>query len=261
MVLLENDLKNLSVLQLKKLCKLYKITNYSKLRKRALSNLINYNLSILKLQRFFRSILMEPDAICPISMEPISYPCYPFKPKGSTKFVYYNLEYLIDYLLQTGDFRDPKTREPYRDEILQGIDKYKSQVGIRAKSVYKASQNRNIYKRKRDHEDDIMVLERCIDEVTSSIRSIMEGSRQEEGSPHNILNSYQFPTFLRYYKKLLQKCPFAAESKIKNTIMIITGRPDIRPIIDPYNLQDFILQFLLTVESTYEEMWSRSHRL
>ena len=251
MVLNMNDLKNLSVRQLKKLCKIININNYSKLRKNELVNIINYNLSVLKIQRYVRNSLMGRDAICPISIQSVCYPCYPFRPKGSSNFVYYNLECLIDYLLTTGDFRDPKTREPYTDETLKSIDKYRCKVGIKCKSVYNASQNRNFYKRKRDHEDDIMVLERCIDEVVSSIRGIMEDDRTHDDNPRIILNSYHFPTYLRYYKKLLEKCKFSAKNKIDNTIRIMTGRPDIRPLLDPNNLQDFILQFMYTIEATY----------
>ena len=51
------------------------------------------------------------------------YPFFAFKPKGSILFIYYNLIDLADYLITTGDFRDPKTREKYSDDrILQKID-------------------------------------------------------------------------------------------------------------------------------------------
>ena len=173
MVLLKEDLKNISVNQLKKKCKIFKVSNYSKLRKYDLFIIINNHLAILKIQRFIRNKYVGKN-ICPISMDPVQYPCFAFKPKGSTNFIYYNLICLIDYLLLTGDFRDPKTRQPYNDNVLKSIDKYKDRVGIKCKSVYKASRNNRIYKKKREQEDDITVLERCIDEVVSTIRNVME---------------------------------------------------------------------------------------
>jgi hypothetical protein len=247
MGLKNKDLCNLTVVKLKKVCKILNIVKYSKLRKDELVYKINTMLAILKLQRHFRNKWINGP--CPISMEPIGYPCFSYKPKGSTTFIYYNLDTLVDYLLQTGDFRDPKTREPYSDETLKAIDKYKNKAGLISKSVYKASCNRNIYRRKKEHEDDIMVLERYLDEIVSSIRGIMETENICEDRTI-LLNSYHFPTFLRYYKKLLQLSKETANYKINNTIQIISGSKE-QPPIDPYNLQDFILQFFYTIEVTY----------
>ncbi len=254
MVLIENDIKTFSTQQLKKLCKIYKLTNYYKLKKNELFKLVNTQISVIKIQRYIRRLLMGMcnDPICLISMEPIRFPCYSFKPKGSTYYVYYNLNVFIDYLLQTGDFRDPKTREPYTDDFLKKVDAYKKKLGIKSKSVYQASQNLTIYKKKREHEDEIMVLDRCIDEVVSSIIGIMERRVDDQTDPRIILNSYHFPTYLRYYKRLLQKCSFSGKLKIKSTIRIITDRH----IMDPNFIQDFILQFMYTIETTYESQFS-----
>lgn len=252
MGLIPTDMDKISVIQLRRLCKIYKLQNFSKLKKKDMVRNINVYISVIKLQRFIRKIYMAEHNVCPISMEIVKYPCYAFKPKGSKNFVYYNLEYLIDYLIQTGDFRDPKTREPYLDEILKSIDKYRKKIGLRGKSVYAASQNKSIYKRKKDHEDDIMVLERCLDEVISSIRNIMETPRGSD-DPKSILNSYHFPTYLRYYKKLFQKSKFAAKHKIQTTIQSVAN-PNNR-ILDPNGIQDFILQFMFTIEATYESQF------
>jgi len=251
MVLSIYDFENISIEMLKRLCKSRKLTNYSKLKKKELFNMLNRFISVIKIQRVFRSSLMGKDATCLISMDPVRYPCFPFKPKGSNYYVYYNLEVFIDYLLQTGDFRDPKTREPYTDEFLKGIDTYKNKVGIKSKSVYQASQNRTIYKKKKDHEDDIMVLDRCLDEVVSSITGIMERRVDQYNDPKMILNSYHFPTYLRYYKKLLQKCNLSGKLKIQSTIRIITDKH----MLDPNQIQDFVLQFMYTIEATYESLF------
>lgn len=238
---------------LRGLCRIYKLNNYSKQKKEILIKRLNECHSILRIQKFIRNILMGgKDQLCPISMEPIRYPCFPFKPKASSHFIYYNLESLIDYLLQTGDFRDPKTREPYLDQVLQSIDDYKKRVGIKSKSVLLASQNRSIYKKKKDHEDDIMVLERCIDEVVASITTIMESTMDD--NPLVILNSYHFPTYLRYYKRLFTLCKFSAKNKIENTIIIIIDRAE-RNLCRVSGIEDFILQFMYSIESTYESQF------
>ena len=61
-----------------------------------------------------------------------------------------------------------------------------------------------------------------------------------------MLNSYHFPTFLQYYRRLLLKSRQAAKTKILCTIQMITGTSR-QPVNDPHKLQDFILQFMYTV--------------
>ena len=114
------DYVNTSVVNLKKICKRLHITNYSIMKKNELRNEIYKYFSIVKIQKSFRKYFSSEE-ICPISIEPIKYPCFPFKPKGATKFIYYNLEPLIEYLITTGDFRDPKTREKYSSDTLRTL--------------------------------------------------------------------------------------------------------------------------------------------
>lgn len=260
----------ISIKQLKNLCKLKKLTKYSNLKKDALLYLLNSNISSTKIQRFLRKRWIG-DNVCLITMEPVVYPCFAFKPKGfvvdtlckhnasqrccgcdkNPSFVYYNLDALVQYLIATGDFRDPKTREPYSDNFLKSIDKYKLKVGLKSKSVYKASTNKKIYKRKKEREEDLIILERCLDEVVSSMRSLMEIPQPND--PSLSLNSFHFPTYHRYFRNLLYKSHEYARQVLQNTIQIISG-PEERPTPDPNKVKDFILQFIFTLESTYFEI-------
>jgi hypothetical protein len=248
----------INIKQLKSLCKSMKLTNYSKLDKKSLVKLVNINLSIVKLQRFVRSKWV--DGLCPISMDIVKYPCFAFKPKGflidknksrnHTSFIYYNLEPLVNYLLQSGDFRDPKTREPYTEETLKAIDICKTKNKIKGKSIFKSSLNKTIYRRKREREEDLVVLERCIDEVVSSIRITLETEQINDSTI--TLNSFHFPTFHRYFRNIYYKSSEYARQVLTNTIHIITG-PNERPTQDPNNIKDFILQFMYTLDATYFE--------
>jgi len=251
----------ISLAQLKKICKFLNLKNYSKLTKITLLAKINTHLSIIKLQRFFRSFWID-DGLCPVSMEEIKYPCYAFKPKGfmidkckrnGTSFIYYNLEPLVNYLISSGDFRDPKTREPYSEIILKSIDKCRVENKLKFKSVYKASVNKTKYRRKKEKEEDLIVLERCIDEVVSSIRLILEKEQvNRDNDPRITLNSFHFPTFHRYFRNMLYKSKEYANQVLKRTINIITG-PEERPTQDPNEIKDFILQFIYTLDATYFE--------
>jgi hypothetical protein len=247
---------NLSMKELKSICKLKKINNYSKLNKVGLVNILNYNIAIVKIQRFIR--LKWVDGLCPISMETVKYPCFAFRPKGfminkekariGTSFIYYNLEPLVNYLLSSGDFRDPKTRELYTPETLKSIDKYKTSIRMKAKSVYRASINKTMYRRKKEIDEDLIVLERCIDEVVSLIRIALETKQQND---YRItLSSFHFPTFHRYFRTIIHKSKEYAQQVLQHTIHLITG-PEEHPTLDPNNIKDFILQFMYTLELTY----------
>ena len=252
MVLSEKDI--LSIKQLKLLCKLNGIANYSKLNKLELLNLYNKHLYIIKIQRLLRSMWI--DGLCPISMEPVKFPCFAFRPKGfmidksrsGTSFIYYNLIPLIEYLISSGDFRDPKTREPYTEETLKSIDKQKTKLKLKMKSVYKASINKTLYRKKKETEEELTVLERCLDEVVSSIRIALE--TEQYNDPTLTLNSFHFPTFHRYFRNILYKSKEYAEQVLKNTIHVITG-PEENLTPDPNNIKDFILQFMYTLNITY----------
>ena len=60
---------------LRKICKLYKLKNYSKLNKTKLIYLINYFKSVCYIQRIFRTRHMIAD-VCPITLETLEYPLY-----------------------------------------------------------------------------------------------------------------------------------------------------------------------------------------
>lgn len=239
----------LSLKDLKKICKLKKFKGYSTLKKKEIVELLVRYYSVVRLQRFIRD--RWNDELCPISLEPIRYPCFSFKPKGfigRVSFIYYNLEPLVSYLLSSGDFRDPKTREPYSESVLKKIDNLVTTNNLKMKSVYKASKNGTIYKRNRDREEDIIVIERCIDEIVHSMRIIMETESNNDSTI--TLSSFHFPTFHRYFRNLLYKSEEAAKRLLVSTINVITG-PEQRPSPDPNNIKDYILQFLYTLESTY----------
>lgn len=248
MVLSKKDKINL--LQLKKLCKVHKIKKYSKLTKHEILKLLNLNISIVKIQRHFRNKWIKE--CCPVSLETVRFPCFPFRPKGFggkyTFFIYYNLKSLVDYLIISGDFRDPKTREPYSEHVLKSIDKCRKKVGMKGKSVYHASKNTSYYRKKREKDEDIVVFERFLDEIVSSIRNMME--TPQTSNPTNSLNNYHLPIFHRYFKSMYYKSKENAKYFLSHTIHVISGTKQ-RCTPDPNGVKSLILQFLYTVESLY----------
>lgn len=240
----------ITISDLKKLCRRYHIKGYSSLNREGMVCKINKFFSVLKIQKFIRSIWIGSD-VCPITMEKIVYPCWGFRPKGisvnsRTPFIYYNLEPLVEYLFSSGNFRDPKTREPYQEKTLKMLDSLKNQFKIKhTKSLYKCSINRSYYRKKKEREEDLMVLEFCIDEVVSSMRLLVEN--RTSGDFRLALDTFHFPTYHRYFRNLYYKSRERAKQVLDTTIISICGHQE----FEENDIRDFILQFLFTIKETY----------
>ena len=117
-------MNSIKVTDLKKICKSLNIKKYSKMPRETLTENIDKFLSVLKIQRWTRKILSEHQN-CPISLEKIFYPCFAFK--ANNILIYYKLDTLKKYLIESGNFIDPISRLPYTDKHLiemDNIDKY-----------------------------------------------------------------------------------------------------------------------------------------
>ena len=109
-------------------------------------------------------------------MNVLTYPCFPFRPKGQTLFIYYDLKSISEYLLNSGDFRDPKTREEYSIAHLTLLDKLRKENKIMDKSIVTLSKNKKFYRQKKDNEESILIIERCLDDIISSMRNLLENA-------------------------------------------------------------------------------------
>lgn len=268
------DIQNLNKLKVQDLRKIYKnvyknprkFTNKKEsketketpkvLKKDDLIVKIKEYTSVLKIQRFYRN-KKSTEQVCPISMESIKYPCFAFRPKGHSMFIYYNLEPLVSYMLSSGNFKDPKTREEYSDQVLESIDKevLKNKIPLMKpfKSVIKASKNKKYYRKKKDNEDTILALERCLDDIIGSMRSIIE-QRIRRVNPIQTLNSLFFMAFRTYFRRLVSLSKESGLSLIERTIVSINGtiKADEDFNSDTNIIRDNIIQFLYQIK--YDEI-------
>ena len=202
---------------LKKICKFMRIKKYSGLKKNEIVCMITKHLAILKLQKWIRKILSKNEA-CPISMEPIRYPYFVYKPVGTQKLIYYNLDAIKESLIKSGDFRDPISRDTYSDKdlkIMDTTDKYYHEC-IRRKpgkitSVYKASKNTKFYTRMKEKECELLTLERIMDGICGDIKEIID-----ENANNNIfvLNT----VYLRDYRIQLRRLLFRSSTHAEYVI-------------------------------------------
>lgn len=228
-------MNSLTVHILSNMCKRREIKGVSKYKKENLISKLNYFNSVVKIQKWYRKRLIK-DQQCPISLDIIIYPCYPYCPSKGI-FIYYNLDSLKSFLISSGDFRDPKTRLPYTKKHLIDIDK----------DVYKASKNVNFYKRKKERDNEILFLERYMDELTQEMIDLVETPDIYK------LDTIYFYSYKLQYKKL--------EIRSKEHALYVLGKSiqNINFVIDKgiqnktYNhkqmfIRDHIIQFLYSLE-------------
>jgi len=152
----------MKIKELHKFCKINNIKCYHKLNKQQLFQKIKEWQSIIKIQKFFRKSLGFD--ICPITLIKPKYPYFYFKSKDH--FTYYNIEDITNYLLCTSDFRDPKSREEFTINDIKKLNN---------KNLLKEFNNRLInLSLKKEKDEQILILERCLDEVCSSFRTMIE---------------------------------------------------------------------------------------
>lgn len=212
-------MNTLTVIQLKKICRAKGIKNYSKLNKNNLINTIQTHTSVIRLQRWIRGILSKGD-LCSISLEKIKYPCFAHVPKENV-IIYYNLGALKDYLITTGNFRDPNTRDYYTETQLKTMDVIEEYTRKNKKrkvdSVYKASKNTKFYKKIKERENEIEILEREMDDaIEGALTEVIYDTTRNDR--RFILGTVFFMKYQLNFRRLIHRDREHAEHAIKKNI-------------------------------------------
>jgi hypothetical protein len=241
-------MEELNVNTLKSLCKIKGIKNYSKLRKNELIEKLETLYSSLKIQKFIRSKLIK-DQLCAISMEKIKYPCFPYCPVKGV-FIYYNIRPLKEYLLSTGDFRDPNTRNDYTKEHLFLMDR----IDPGYDSVYKASNNKIHYKKQKQLRDEVLTFERILDYITNDISKLI----QESSNAYSCRLTLGTSNLPEYRANLIRLCArdkrhgeYILNKTITNLNILIER--DYGSSLDPsdlmkLDLKDYVILYLYSLQ-------------
>ena len=160
-----------NVKSLKKRAKKLNLKRYSKLKKKELIRLIINEYACRSIQRYIRKnyLSIELDT-CPISQESWVYPMFPKKSKQ--KFIYYNIEPLVEYIITVGkeDAVDPLTREKYTNKDLDLIHNLNILSGSKVNFIQKINR-KHFYQKRKEEEDRIDI---CINEIRSQANIIKE---------------------------------------------------------------------------------------
>lgn len=157
------------------LCKKTKKKCLSKLKKKDLVVILSEYNAVIKIQRLCRRYLSNSKhLICPITMNNITYPVYPYRPVGHKYFIYYDLKSMHKYVeTVTGDVYDPITRNIYTyNDMSKLCTLYKEYYKLNSVSIKKQQGIQQL----QDELNGILIfLERYIDELVALIRDKMEG--------------------------------------------------------------------------------------
>ena len=196
------------------------------------------------------------------------------RPNGSA--TYFNVGSLARYMLATGDFSEPETRLPFRDDDLRRIDRAASRAGLGLASVFDAKRHGAArFKDLAFRRDALLGLERCAGEVISEMLALVdeqaarvrraqarergEGSDGEGGhgggggwddddgpNPEQAqlaLVLQLFPQLSNFLGQMRQADAKYAASCVQQYLSFVRGPPN-RPTSNVFGLRDSILAYL-----------------
>ena len=197
-MIIKKDYSTLNLKILKGLCKIYKI-KIQKSKKQELINKINRRNYANKIIKFFRKVHYS-DKIDYISMEPVKYPCFIFGVQNN--YYYYNYISIINYIIKTGDVRDPMTRIEYSDDILLKLDKdIKTHLKTKFKSTYKIKKDKRYSLRIKRRQGIISSYELRINELLNLIKIAVDAGIMNWVLPGPIcIDSVEYNTPAEYLR-------------------------------------------------------------
>jgi len=181
----------------------------------------------------------------PITLEMLGKHVYTFHSRTNNFSMRYNVESLARYLLETGHFEEPTTRIELNLDDLYEIQKKVDEAGIDLSdcspftNLVTAYKNPKVYQDKKERQDLIEGLERCVGEVVTSFLEIVEDKYSENGQVKLCMH---FAHFTHFFKQLAEADEHYALQCLERYGYLIRGPPN-RPVVDKSGLLQYCLQF------------------
>lgn len=168
-----NHLNDLNLKDLKGIMRRKKFKGYSRMKKTEIVDFLKRYYSSLAIQKFYKN-KKSLNKICPISLENVRFPHWSTKTEKG--WIMYNLKDLAEYLVSRGDFRDPSTRIYFNDNDIVSMNKLVSANRIKLKRnlVRSFRNSATYYKRKRENDEQVDIVQERIRHVICIIRDHIE---------------------------------------------------------------------------------------
>jgi hypothetical protein len=136
---------------------------------------------------------------------------------------------LIDYMLATGNFSDPETRQPFSDEAIRQLDVFCLRLG--KPSVADACRNQSeLYKQQRFIQDALVGIERLAGEKVGQVLQVVDAVNEAHASAEDaqVVILSLLPEFQHLFELLVQNDrEFALASK-RQYLTFLRGPPNRR---------------------------------
>jgi hypothetical protein len=243
---INSDSKNMNISLLKKLCQELKITNYSKLSKSGLIELLNRNLAAKVIQRSFRRYFYK-NAVDHITLDSVGFPCFIYRTKSGRHY-FYNHDSIIKYIMKTGNTRDPMTREEYRDEDLQRLDLEAKRFypGAKYRSTYKIKKNLAYARRIKNRENEIMVYQMRLEEIKELLLFIVESDMAswEISNETVLIENVEYASIQAFIDSVLRELKIIIISlRIHEPYLVDSFISDLNGLNDKNNILNVIREF------------------
>jgi len=204
---IKTQLTSLNASRLKQICKLKRIKGASKLKKLELINIICTYYAALVIQRKYRKRITLNDT-CPFTLEKVRWPFW--GKKSGRGFFYCNLRELSEFLVSSGDFRDPLTRQVYTETELASIEQMVIFYKVKLKKTIKfATTNKKYYRDIKDRSEQIDILMERIRYIFCVIRDKLDDVITGDELVNNLLlhmDNIYFPDASNCTRILASRC-------------------------------------------------------
>jgi hypothetical protein len=190
------------------LCRNAGIHGYSKMTKSILFDEYNKFLAVKQILVNFRKHLYR-NAVDSITLEPVEFPCFIYRVKTGKVF-FYEYDSIIKYIMKSGKTVDPNTRNVYTDLELLRLDQ---QAKIyfpdkNFKSTYRIKHNENYARRIRNRENQILVLQMRLEEISTSIVTIIADDIISWNLTDVVIDNVEYTSFAEYILALKHELKF-----------------------------------------------------
>jgi hypothetical protein len=175
----------------------------------------------------------------PITLEPLCEPKYSFTCAVGGKVIEYNLGSFVEYLLSTGDFRDPITRTELSAEEIESLDNRVLSENLNYPTLMDKFNDKAAADVTENEINVIRGLESCIGEVIVDILRIIEEPTKTASYQLQILFSELDLPFQEMKTLSLE----AAYQALLTWIMFLKGPPK-KPTKDIYGRLNYAITYL-----------------